>query len=95
MKSPRPCWRENGRGFRYVDRDGTPDGIAQLTLKSGAAGKAQIQVKGKGALLPDPVLPVSDLPVRVQLVNGAGQCWEATYGTTLRNDSQQLKAKAD
>jgi hypothetical protein len=94
-KSPRPCWRENGRGFRYIDRDLTPHGVAQLTLKSGVDGKAQVQLKGKGALLPDPPLPISDPPVRVQLVNGVGRCWEATYSTTLRNDGQQLKARAD
>ncbi len=95
VQSPRPCWRENARGFRYIDKDLTPNGIQQLVLKSGPAGKAQITVKGKGASLPDPPLPISDLPVTVQLVNGAGQCWTATYGSSLRNDTQQFKAKAD
>jgi len=33
--------------------------------------------------------------VTVQLVNGVGQCWTATYSSTLRNDGQQFKAKAD
>jgi hypothetical protein len=94
-KSPRPCWRANGRGFRYVDRDLTPDGIGQLVLKSGADGKAQIGLKGKGGALPDPTLPIADFPLRVQLVNANGVCFEATYSTSFRNDAQQLKARAD
>jgi hypothetical protein len=93
--SPRPCWRENARGYRYVDKDLTPSGIQQLVLKAGPDGKAQIGLKGKGVLLPDPALPISDLPVTVQLVSSAGQCWTATYHTTFRNDGQQFKAKAD
>jgi hypothetical protein len=95
LKSPRPCWREGGRGFRYVDRDLTPSGIQQLVLKEGPAGRAQIGLKGRGPLLPDPPLPISDLPVTVQLVNGAGRCWTATYGSSLRNDGQQFGARAD
>ncbi|MEO6028931.1 MAG: S8 family serine peptidase [Candidatus Binatia bacterium] len=93
--SPRPCWRENAKGFRYIDKDLTPSGIQQLVLKAGPNGKAQINLKGKGDLLPDPTLPISDLPVTVQLVSSAGQCWTATYGTTFRNDGQQFKAMAD
>ena len=34
-------------------------------------------------------------PIRVQLVSSNGGCWEATYSTTLRNQTDQLKAKAD
>ena len=94
-KSPRPCWRASGRGFRYVDKDRTPNGIQQVVLKAGSAGKAQIIVQGKGALLPHPALPIADLPVTVQLVSGAGQCWAATYGSSLRNDGEQFKARAD
>jgi hypothetical protein len=94
-KSPRPCWRASRSGFRYVDRDTTPAGVQQLTLRAGAAGKAQIGLKAKGPLLDTPDLPIASLPIRVQLVNGAGQCWEATYSTTLRNQDDRLKAKSD
>jgi len=94
-KSPRPCWRASRNGYRYVDRDLTPAGIQQLTLRAGVAGKAQIGLKGRGALLDTPDLPIQNLPVRVQLVNAAGQCWEASYSTTLRNQDDRLKAKSD
>jgi hypothetical protein len=95
VKSPRPCWRASRSGFRYVDRDLTPSGVQQLTLRAGVSGKGQIGVKGRGLVLETPDLPISTLPIRVQLVNGLGECWEATYATTLRNQDDRLKAKSD
>jgi len=94
-KSPRPCWRASRSGFRYVDRDLTPAGVQQLTLRAGVAGNAQIGLKARGPLLATPDLPVTTLPIRVQLTSTAGQCWEATYSTTLRNQDDKLKAKSD
>ncbi len=94
-KSPRPCWKENATGFRYVDRDATPDGVQQLVLKSGPAGKAKITLKGRGAALQTPALPISHLPVKVQLINSIDECWAATYSTTLKNQTATFKAKSD
>jgi acyl-homoserine lactone acylase PvdQ len=94
-KSPKPCWKENANGFRYVDRDLTPDGVQQLTLRAGPAGTAKIMLKGRGATLKTPALPISHLPVKVQLINSAGACWTATYGTTLKNETGTFKAKSD
>jgi hypothetical protein len=94
-KSPRPCWRENASGFRYVDRDLTPDGVQQLVLKAGTAGKAKLMLKGRGANLKTPALPISHLPVKVQLNNTVGECWTATYSTTLKNETGTFKAKSD
>jgi hypothetical protein len=91
----RDCWKENTKGYRYVDRDLTPDGLQQVQLKSGVAGKAQIVVKGKGANLGMPSLSVMNLPVTVQIVNSGGACWEATYSSTFRNTTTSLKAKSD
>ncbi len=91
----RDCWKENAKGFRYVDRDLTPDGLQQVALKSGPAGKAQILVKGRGNNLQAPPLSVMNLPVRVQLVNGGGACWEATFNTTFQNTAKAFKAKSD
>ena len=64
------------------------------------AGKAQIQVKGKGSLLDDPSLPFSQ-PIMVQLHNTeSGLCWEAVYGFPARKNfagppTGQKKNKAD
>jgi acyl-homoserine lactone acylase PvdQ len=94
-KSPKPCWRENASGYRYVDRDLTPAGVQQLVLKAGAAGKAKIQLKARGPALATPALPISHLPVKVQLTNSDGTCWDATYATTLKNQTDQFKAKTN
>ena len=91
----RPCWKENARGYRYVDRDLTPDGLQHLGLKAGTSGKSQILVKGRGNNLQAPALSVMNLPVRVQLVNGGGACWEATFNTTFQNTARAFKAKSD
>ncbi len=95
VKNPKPCWRESASGFRYVDRDLTPDGVQQLLLRAGADGKAKILVKGRGPTLEMPALPIAHLPVRVQLTNSTGACWDATYSSTLRNDPGTFKAKSD
>jgi poly(3-hydroxybutyrate) depolymerase len=91
----RPCWKANARGYRYVDTDATPSGLRQIVLASGAGGKAHVAVKGQGANLALPALPISHLPITVQLVSGDGACFEATYATTLRNQADQLKARGD
>lgn len=86
-KSPKPCWRESGSGFRYVDRDLTPTGVQQLVLRAGVDGKAKIMLKGRGPTLRTPALPITHLPVRVQLANSAGACWSATYSPTLKDQA--------
>ncbi len=92
---PRPCWRQTGTGFKYVDKDLTPSGVQKLVLKAGLAGKASIILKGQGTSLATPALPISSLPVRAQLVNGNGVCWEARYGATLRDQADLFKARSD
>jgi len=95
----RPCWRAVGAtGWSYARSAsaGVGDGIVQLKLQSGADGRAQIVLKGKGASLsaPDPALT---LPVTVQLVANDGtssRCWQTTFASApTRNDDEQFKAK--
>ena len=92
----KPCWKETGSGFKYRKRDLAGSGLVnslQVVLKAGAAGKAKIGVIEKGG--PVPTLPLAQ-PARVQLVNGAGICWEAGYGApALRSDASQFKDKND
>jgi acyl-homoserine lactone acylase PvdQ len=91
----RSCWRETASGFKYVDPALTPDGVKQVLLRAGIAGKSRIIVKGKGQLLDVPDLPVSNLPLVAQMQNSDGECWGATYTSTLRNQFDELKAKGD
>ena len=77
-------WTAKARGHSYLDPTGTPSGVERLDLRAGS-GNARVVLKGKGANLDRPTLPVTDLPVRAQLVNGAGTCWESPLGTVKRN----------
>lgn len=91
----RPCWKVVNGGYRYGSRDGTPDGLQQLRLKAGAAGRARISARGKGGNLKLPDLPIAHFPLTVQLQNGDGVCWSTTHSTTLRNQGDTLKSKSD
>jgi cysteine-rich repeat protein len=92
----KPCWKENAKGFQYKDKEASPDGVTQLQLKEGLVdGKAQIQVKEKGSNIDFPSLPLA-LPVRVQLKNANGVCWETIHGApAAKNDGAQYKDKND
>ncbi len=96
MCGTKPCWKAKPKGFDYKNKAATPKGVTQVKLQEGlTAGKAQIQVKGKGDLLDDPVIPISQ-PVTVQIFNGNGVCWEATYSAPAqKNVAGQFKDKAD
>ncbi len=91
-----PCWKASGsKGFKYKDRDATPEGITSIKLRSGSDGKAQVQVKGKGTNLALPALPVT-LPVTVQYIIDDGvssTCWQTIYSQAAKNDASSFKAK--
>ncbi len=91
----KPCWRQQStKGFKYRDSLRTPNGVTSLKLRTGSDGKAKITLKGKGAELDGPSLPLQT-PVLVQVSNSLGECWEASYSTPRTNDSTQFKAKND
>lgn len=93
------CWSPAGtRGFKYKDREATPDGLGSLRLRSGESGTAKVGVKGKGANLPLPGLPVPEpAKLRAQLQASNGECWEATYSPVgvIKNEPGQFKGRAD
>jgi phospholipase C len=92
----KPCWKASGTsGFKYADKDGTPDGLLKETLKSGSAGHGKILAKGGGLNLQLPTLPLTT-PVRVQVrQDNSNTCWEATFSTFTTNTSTLYKAKSD
>jgi hypothetical protein len=88
----KPCWKATSVGFKYKDKDRSPDGLTGAGFKSGTVpGQASIKVKGKGTLIGMPTLPLVT-PVVVQL-QGIGGCWETTHTTPLVTDSFQFKSK--
>jgi len=89
------CWKTlPGKGYNYKDKNRTPDGMEKLQLIAGVAGSAKVSAKGKGELLVMPTLGALPLPITVQL-RGAGQCWGATFSTSLASTTEQFKAKSD
>jgi hypothetical protein len=91
----RPCWKATATGFFYRNKAGTPDGITSLKLRAGITGKARVQVKGRGANLDTPALPLT-LPVTVQLVirdEVSTECWQTTFSLAGRNDASRFIAK--
>jgi hypothetical protein len=94
----KPCWTAKPTGFVYKDKTLSADGVSQIVLKAGAAGKAKIQVKGKGLNLPMPALATLSSPLTVQLAPvGGGTCFGATYSfpPATKNDGTQFKDKGD
>ena len=67
-----------------------------MKLRSGIAGRADLQVNAGGAMLATPVLPLS-FPLTFQLLidNGLSvECWQTTFSNTpLKNDEAGLLAK--
>ena len=77
------CWKRlpGDKGFTYVDRDRTPDGVAKLVLKTGTQGRAKLLLSLKGANFAIPAIPLAqDGAVTIQLLNSAGTCWTARFG---------------
>jgi cysteine-rich repeat protein len=91
------CWKAlRVKGFKYKDSELTPDGGAQLMLKEGAIGKAQIQATGRGPNLAMPALTTLTQPITVQIQNTNGLCWEAIYSAPARTQSaEKFSDRAD
>lgn len=91
----RACWRSTSSGWKYADKLATPDGVSKLLLRAGPDGVALALLKGKGALLRTPDLPLA-ATTRVQL-RGTSACWEATFSPagTKRSDAAVFKGLSD
>jgi cysteine-rich repeat protein len=87
---PKPCWRRRGaNGFRYrdVSQSILPGGINRVSLKAGKDSKAEVQVHATGGIFEFPSnggLGLPDLaaiqqPLRIQVQNTNGLCFEAAF----------------
>jgi len=92
--SAKPCWLETTTGFAYRDRFRTPEGIASLTMKAGAAGVASVKLVARKGNLTVPDLPLG-VPVRIQLRSSAGACFESVYSVPGVNNGAAFSARAD
>jgi len=88
-------WTELTSGWRYKDARLEAGGVYSVLLKEGADGAARVLVKGKAHPLAMPDLGLQqDDAVQVQLLNDTS-CWGASYGSSLRNDAEQFKARGE
>jgi uncharacterized delta-60 repeat protein len=89
-----PCWKALGAGalggWKLKDRQGSSDGVTQLTLKPGNTVKAKLT--GKGDRLRMPGLPIAGT-LRVRLQSASGKCWEASFAAPTRNTATDYKAR--
>jgi cysteine-rich repeat protein len=93
----KPCWKPTGTtGFKYSDKDLTPDGGSKAQLKQGAVEKAKLQFQAKGANVHVPDLSTLAQPVTVQIHNSDGVCWQAIFsGPPTTQTVDKFKDKAD
>jgi predicted acyl esterase len=90
--SGKTCWTASATGLRYLDRH-AHTGVRAVTLRTGGTDTS-LRLAGGGPRLGVPVLPVSALPLTVQLVRDAGSCWTASFAAPRRNTSRTLRASA-
>ncbi len=92
----KPCWK-GVSSFNYLDLLMTPDGLRQVMLRAGSS--SHLVFKGKGAHLFEhastpPFLPLT-LPVRMQVANSIGTCWDSVFSSAGTNDAGAFKGKSD
>lgn len=90
--------RWNGVVLKYRDKTARPQGLLRATLKGPKSpGKAVIKLKGRGPYVDMPAPPIA-LPIRAQLVNAQGECWEASFsaaGVRVNEPGQYLGLSDD
>ena len=90
-----PCWIDTSTGWKFTSPGG-PDGVRTATLKSGAVGRAKLQVKAKRAGLALAPLPFAMNPSVVAEVRSSdGACWGATFSTPQKSTSERFTARSD
>jgi hypothetical protein len=98
---PNQSWVDKDpKGWSYVDKAATRDGIQKLLLGAGIPEKAKMQLKARGrtASWPSPINATTffdlDASVVVQLSNDeTGDCWSTTFTQATKNDGEQFKTK--
>src|SRR5262249_26790935 len=83
-----PCWQDDRSGYSYGDRTAShAPGLVSVKMMAGRDGRASVQVKGSGAGLGLPTLPLpQDAKVTVQLI-GSSTCWQAQYAAPASTNS--------
>ena len=97
----KPCWRaQKSTGFKYRDPAGTADGIRQLRLRAGEAGKGRIVLKGANKVrkgqdgLPTGIASAleNSTQATAQFTASDGGCFRATLTMVKRANGVVFKA---
>lgn len=95
------CWRTMGTppgsgGFSFRDASAQHDGVTAIRLTTRPDGRAAILLRGRGAALGLPTLPLGPAEsVVAQLRTGDGDCWSAEYAAPARRDDAGQFADQD
>jgi hypothetical protein len=98
MCGDKPCWKTvSDKGYQYKDKDATADGITQVKLQGGDAGKGQIKVQGKNSSGNLPTGVVAGLlnnptGATVQVLSSSGPCFSLGLTDVKKADSTAFKA---
>jgi 6-phosphogluconolactonase (cycloisomerase 2 family) len=87
----RPCWQSIDGGFKYADKERTPDGLQRVQITPKPGQTSTVKVKARGANLPGFTLPLT-APVTVQLQASTGECLEAMFASVVINDGTKYIA---
>ena len=91
----KPCWKFDRTGYKYSDKELTPDGLFKIHLAAGDASTAKITITAKGSNMGSPPLPLTS-PVTVQLLRSDdGTCWNATFSAPNLNSAERFIGRPD
>ena len=88
-----PCWKTTAKSSRS-SKEGTARSGLRMILAAAAAGTARITIASAPGQLIVPTLPLANLPITVQLHDGAGNCWGGALPTVTANTAKRLVAKS-
>ncbi|MFN2427230.1 MAG: hypothetical protein ABR587_12375 [Candidatus Binatia bacterium] len=99
--NPTSAWsNESPRGWTYRDRSASEDGVQQLQLTAGQAGRTRVRLGAKGPGIPMPAAFSSaelfdqNTQVTIQLFNDAtSACWTSAFPSSIVNTATRFKAK--
>ena len=92
-----PCWTSTTSKYEYKDTVVASDGMFDLRLSPGTAGKGKIfaSLRGLGLGQNVPALPLP-APAIVRLKRSDGpQCWEATFSTPSVDAAHAFIGRSD
>ena len=94
----KPCWKVAGSGLMYGDKAGSEDGVSQLKLAGGAAGKAAVQLKAANNAdnrLPTGVASAlqTSASAKLQFTNSEDGCQEATVTVIKKQSPTEFQAQ--